>query len=132
MINNCPEKDFIAFNPDTLWTKNYINEINDMQNFYFSKKLDNVLFLVNKRLSFDKNFKGDFELSDNILKKNNNKNFIYIGCQILNRSLFEGYKVMNFSISKIWDDLLKKDKLNGFESLNKFYHLTDLEIFKKL
>ena len=132
MINNCPEKDFIAFNPDTLWTKDYINEINDMQNFYFSKKLDNVLLLVNKKLSFDKNFKGDFELNDNILKKNNNKKFIYIGCQILNKSLFKDYKITNFSISEIWDDLLKEDKLNGFESFNEFYHLTDLEIFKKL
>lgn len=132
MINNCSEKDFIVFNPDTLWTKDYINEINDMQNFYFSKKLDNVLLLVNKKLSFDKNFKGDFELNDNILKKNNNKKFIYIGCQILNKSLFKDYKITNFSISEIWDDLLKEDKLNGFESFNEFYHLTDLEIFKKL
>ena len=132
MINNCSEKNFIVFNPDTLWTKDYINEINDMQNFYFSKKLDNVLLLVNKKLSFDKNFKGDFELNDNILKKNNNKKFIYIGCQILNKSLFKDYKITNFSISEIWDDLLKEDKLNGFESFNEFYHLTDLEIFKKL
>ena len=26
----------------------------------------------------------------------------------------------------------KKNKLNGFESLNKFYHLTNLETLKKL
>ena len=68
----------------------------------------------------------------NILKKNNNNDLIYIGCQILNRSLFEKYKVNNFSISKVWDELLKKDKLNGFESFNNFYHLTNLETFKKL
>ncbi len=28
--------------------------------------------------------------------------------------------------------LLKKEELNGFESFNKFHHLTNLEIFKKL
>tara|TARA_B100000902_G_C27118147_1_gene817204 strand:+ start:51 stop:275 length:225 start_codon:yes stop_codon:yes gene_type:complete len=71
-------------------------------------------------------------LIKNILKKNNNNDLIYIGCQILNRSLFEKYKVNNFSISKVWDELLKKDKLNGFESFNNFYHLTNLETFKKL
>ena len=27
---------------------------------------------------------------------------------------------------------LKKNQLNGFESLNKFYHLTNLETFNKL
>ena len=47
-------------------------------------------------------------------------------------NLFEKYNVKNFSILEIWNELLKKNELNGFESLNKFYHLTDLEIFKKL
>ena len=81
---------------------------------------------------FDKSFQGDFELKDNLLKKGDNKDFIYIGCQILNRKIFKKYKVKNFSISEIWNNLLSKDELNGFESKNKFYHLTDLEIFKKL
>ena len=132
MIENSNENDFIIFNPDTLWQKNYLKEIVEMQNFYLSNKLDNILLLVNKRLSFDKNLKGDFELTNNLLKKNGNNDFIYIGCQILNRSLFEKYKVKNFSISEIWNELLKKNRLNGFESSNNFYHLTNLETFKKL
>ena len=68
----------------------------------------------------------------NSLKKDNKKDYIYIGCQILKRSLFEKYEVSNFSILKIWDELLIKNELNGFESHNKFYHLTNLETFKKL
>ena len=132
MIENSKENDFIIFNPDTLWQKNYLNEIIEMQNFYLSNKLDNILLLANKNLSFDKELKGDFKLINNLLKKNKNNDFIYIGCQILNRSLFEKYKVKNFSILEIWNELLKKNKLNGFESLNNFYHLTNLETFKKL
>ena len=38
----------------------------------------------------------------------------------------------NFSITSVWNDLIEKKKLYGFESSNKFYHLTDLETFKKL
>ena len=132
MIENSKENDFIIFNPDTLWQKNYLNEIIEMQNFYLSNKLDNILLLANKNLSFDKELKGDFKLINNSLKKNKNNDFIYIGCQILNRSLFEKYKLKNFSISEIWNELLKKNRLNGFESLNNFYHLTNLETFKKL
>ncbi len=132
MINNSKDNDYLVFNPDTLWNESYLDEIKNMQNFYFSNKLSNILLSVNKKLSFDKNLAGDFELKNNLLKKNDNKNFIYIGCQILNQNLFNKYKVENFSISKIWDELLKKDKLSGFESLNKFYHLTNLETFKKL
>ena len=132
MIENSDENDFIIFNPDTLWHKEYIGEINKMTNFYFLNKLDNILLSANKQLSFDKNLKGDFNLKNNLLKKNDNNDFIYIGCQILSRSLFEKYKVNRFSISEIWNELLKKDKLNGFESSSKFYHLTNLETFKKL
>ena len=132
MIENSKDNDFMIFNPDTLWHKDYIVEINKMQDFYFSNNLNNLLLLTNKESSFDKNLKGDFNLENNLLKKNVKNNFIYIGCQILNRSLFEKYKVCNFSISEIWNELLKKDNLNGFESSINFYHLTNLEIFKKL
>ena len=66
------------------------------------------------------------------LKKNNRNNFIYIGCQILNKNLFKNYEIVNFSIMEIWKELLKSKNLNGFESFNKFYHLTNLETFNKL
>ena len=132
MISNSQDSDYLIFNPDTLWNESYVEEINKMQNFYFSNKLNNILLLAKKELSFDKSLLGDFELKNNIIKKNDNSNFIYIGCQILNKKLFDKYKIENFSISKIWNDLLQKNELNGFESLNKFYHLTNLDIFKKL
>ena len=132
MMNNSKDSDFLIFNPDTVWNENYIDEINMMQNYYFSKNLKNLLLIANKKLSFDKNLSGDFELEVNLLKKKDKKNFIYIGCQILNKDLFENYKVKNFSISDIWSKLLKKNELNGFESFNKFYHLTNLQIVKKL
>ncbi len=103
-----------------------------MQNLYFRKKMNNILLLCKKELSYDKNLKGDFALKDNLLNKDLKKDFIYIGCQILNRNLFEKYELNNFSISEVWNDLLKINLLNGFESSNKFYHLTNLEIFKKL
>ena len=132
MIKNSADNDFIVFNPDTLWDENYVNEINKMQNFYFSNKLNNILLLVNKELSFDKNLKGNFNLNNNIIKKGYTNEFIYTGCQILNKNLFKKYKVQNFSIAEIWNELLKNSELNGFESSNEFNHLTNLEIFKKL
>ena len=132
MINHSDCEDFFVFNPDTIWNENYVSEINDMQKYYFQNKLNNILLLVNKKLSFDNNLKGDFDLEDNIIKQSFEKNFIYTGCQILNKNLFNEYEVENFSIAKIWNKLLMKQQLNGFESINKFHHLTNLEIFKKL
>ena len=132
MNNHFQEDDFLVFNPDTLWSDRYIEEINKMKNFYFLNKLNNILLVTNKKFSFDTNLKGDFKLKNNFLKKNDNNDLIYIGCQILHRSLFEKYKISSFPISEIWNKLLKKNKLNGFECSNKFYHLTNLEIFRKL
>ena len=123
MIKNSQDENFIIFNPDTLWGLNYLDEINNMQNLYFSNNLENILLCVKKNLSFDKNLKGDFNLINHSLRKNKDNDFIFIGCQILNKSLFNSYKLCNFSISEIWDELLNKNELNGFESVNKFYHL---------
>ena len=131
MINSSSENDNIIFNPDTVWDERYVDEIFKMQKTYFSKNLNNILLLAKKDLSFDKSLIGDFSLKNDLIKKEN-KEFIFIGCQILNKSLFKNFIVQNFSIAEIWNELLKNDKLNGFESLNKFYHLTDLKIFKKL
>ena len=131
MMKNSKEENFLIFNPDTVWSQKYVNEIKKMQNLYFSNELNNILLCTNKNLSFDKNLKGDFNLKNHILSKKD-KNFIYIGCQILSKNLFRNYKSDNFSISEIWEELLSKNQLNGFESLNKFYHLTNLETFKKL
>ena len=132
MILKSDDNDFIIFNPDTLWNESYINEIIDMQKIYFSNKLSNILLLVNKDKSFDKNLYGDFNFNNRLLKKDKSNDFIYIGCQILNRGLFSKYKIHKFSIKEIWNELLKIDQLNGFESSKNFYHLTNLETFKKL
>ena len=133
MMNCSQDENFLIFNPDTLWKKDYVSEIDKMESYYFQNNLDNILLVVNKRLSFDQKLKGDFNMIDNILKKKDgDKNFIYIGCQILNKNLFRQYKVESFPINEIWDSLLIQEKLNGLESLNKFYHLTNLETFKKL
>ena len=90
------------------------------------------LLLVNKNLSFDKNLNGDFNLENNVISKNEKKEYIYIGCQILNKKLFMNYQAENFSIINVWNELIEKEKLFGFESKNNFYHLTDLKTFKKL
>ena len=132
MIKNTSEDDFMVFNPDTIWSKDYHKEILKMEEFYFLKKLENILLLVNKKLSFDKNFKGDFSLSNNLITKKNSTDFIYTGCQILNKKILMNQIKRKFSILNIWNKLIDEKKLYGYESKKKFYHLTDLKTFNKL
>ena len=132
MINSLNEENFMVFNPDTVWSIDYLNCIKEMENFYFSKKIQNILMVVNKELSFDKNLKGDFDLLDNQLNKKKLNQYIFTGCQIINKKVFASIKNKSFSILQIWNDLIKENKLYGYESKNKFYHVTDLEIYNKL
>ena len=132
MIKVSDENDFLIFNPDTVWSNYYKDEILKMEEMYFSKKLENILLLINKKLSFDKKLKGDFNLKNNLINKESKKEFIYIGCQIINKNLFNKEKIENYSILEIWNNLLDQKKLYGYESQKDFYHLTDLDVFKKL
>ena len=132
MMKNTNEDNVLIFNPDTIWKKNYSDEIIKMEKMYFSKKLKNILLLVKKELSFDKNLTGDFDLKENLILKNNDRKFIYTGCQIMNKKLLFDYKDKIFSITNVWNDLIEKKELHGFETNTEFYHLTDLETFKKL
>ena len=38
LINSSDENDFIVFNPDTIWNEGYVDQIENMKQFYFNKK----------------------------------------------------------------------------------------------
>ena len=103
-----------------------------MEDFYFTNQIKNILLLVNKNLSFDKQLKSDFNLLENKIKKDDQNDLIYTGCQIINKDLFKSYSVRNFSISEIWSELIKKNELYGYQSREDFYHLTNLEVYEEL
>ena len=71
MMKHTNEDNILIFNPDTIWKKYYSKEIIEMEKKYFSEKLKNILLLVKKELSFDKNLNGDFDLQNDLIIKNN-------------------------------------------------------------
>jgi N-acetyl-alpha-D-muramate 1-phosphate uridylyltransferase len=132
MMNSSSDSDFLILNPDTIWNKGYLKKIKCMEDFYFSNQIKNILLLVNKKLSFDKKLKGDFNLLKNKINKDLQNDLIYTGCQIMNKDLFYSHSVSDFSISEIWSRLVNTNELYGYESIEIFYHLTNLEIYKEL
>ena len=132
LLDNSNQNDFLVFNPDTLWNKSYLTEIQKMEKFYFENKIKNILLVVEKSQCFDQRMEGDFSLENNNLNKSSDKNFIFTGCQILNKSIFENYKIDKFSINKIWGEMISRNLLYGYKSEGKFTHLTDIEIYRKL
>jgi len=132
LIKSLNENDFLVFNPDTLWNRNYLHTINEMEKYYNNNNIKNLLMVVNKSKSFDPRFKGDFDLKGNKLLKSNENKYIYTGCQIINKNLFKKVEDLSFSISNIWNTQLDQNALYGYESNENFVHLTDLEIYNKL
>jgi len=132
LIKSSKDNDFLVLNSDTIWNLNYVKTIKEMEEFYFKNKIMNLLMVVNKNKSFDKRFKGDFELNDNKLFRKMENNYIYTGCQIINKKLFNEVDNISFSISKVWNKQIKDKILYGYESSENFIHLTDLEIYNKL
>ena len=132
MMNSSSETDFLTINPDTLWNKNYKKYIQDMEKFYFSQKIKNILLLVKQNLSFDKDLNSDFNLVKNKIKKEIKNKFIYTGCQIINKSLFDDFLSKNFPVSEVWNKLIEIDQLYGYESLEYFKHVTNIQVYNKL
>jgi len=122
---------FIVVNPDTLWSKSYLNELKDLEDLYFKKK-NSCLLLVNKNLSFDNSLKGDFNIKEDIISRNITNKFIYTGLQILDQSIFINLKVKIFSMNQIWNSLIEDNCLFGIESKKNFYHLNTKEMYNKI
>ena len=131
LINYSEEDNFLVFNPDTYWNSNYLQIVNQMCDMYFKQEMENCLLVVDKEKSYDLRLKGDFGMNGNTLHKEN-KNYIYTGCQIINKRLFNGFSKKFFSISEIWNKKLNQKDLYGENSKEEFIHLTDLEIYNKL
>ena len=83
-------------------------------------------------MSFDSSFKGDFNLQNKIVSRDNSNEFIFTGLQILDHGVFSSIKDKVFSMNNIWNNLINKNSLIGIESNQKFYHLNTKKIYDKI
>jgi len=126
---------FIIINPDTIWNLHYLKELKLMKKIFFEKKEKKCLLLVvKKEKSFDKSFKGDFNLVNDLIKRDvkGNLSSIYTGLQIIRPEVFSSLDSKIFSINKIWDRLIVNNELYGIESNIDFLHVSTLDIYKNL
>ena len=76
-----------------------------LENFYFTNKKP-VLLLVDKKKSYDKSFKGDFNFSNyQTVSREKNNNYIFTGAQIIDRSIFSEVHEKIFSMNFIFSSL---------------------------
>ena len=128
---NFGDNPFFVINPDTVWSKHYLKELKSLEAIYL-KNNKPTLLLVNKKLSIDPSFKGDFNLNNEKISKDSENQFIFTGLQIINRSVFTSEKSEVFSLNKVWNKLIKDKNLLGLESKKKFYHLNTSDMYRKI
>ena len=128
---NFEDNPFFVINPDTVWSKHYLEELQTLEEIYF-KGNKPTLLLVSKKLSIDPSFKGDFNLNNEKISKDDVNQFIFTGLQITNRSALIGEESEVFSMNKVWNKLIKDENLKGLESNQKFYHLNTFDMYKKI
>jgi len=128
---NFGDNPFFVINPDTVWSKRHLAELKSLEGIYL-KNNKPTLLLVNKKLSIDPSFKGDFNLNNEKISKDNENQFIFTGLQIINRSAFTNEKSVVFSMNKVWNKLIKDKNLLGLESNQKFYHLNTFDMYRKI
>ena len=128
---NFGDNPFFVINPDTVWSKHYLAELKILEAIYL-KNNKPTLLLVNKKLSVDPSFKGDFNLNNEKISKDSENQFIFTGLQIINRSVFTNEKSEVFSLNKVWNKLIKDKNLLGLESNQKFYHLNTSDMYRKI
>jgi len=123
---------FFVLNPDTIWNKNYYEELKILENSYL-KNNKPILLLVDKINSHDKSFKGDFNFIENncIIREASNQ-YIFTGAQIINRSIFETINENIFSMNLTWDKMMKEKKLLGQESSQTFFHVNNFKVYEQL
>ena len=123
---------FIVLNPDTLWSKNYNTELKSLEDSYLKHNKPCIL-VVEKKLSFDQSFVGDFNIDSNGFVDRQSKNeFIFTGLQILDPSVFNFVKKKVFSMNIVWDNLIDSNNLIGVKSKQIFYHLNTETMYNKI
>ena len=131
-IESFKNQPFIVLNPDTLWNQNYLSELKLLEELYFKSKKPSLL-VVEKKLSFDQSFKGDFNLdSKNSITRQNSNQYIFTGLQILDQSAFSSIEKKIFSMNNVWDNLINLKNLKGLKSKQVFYHLNTKDIYEKI
>ena len=129
---NFKDEPFFVLNPDTIWNKNYYEELKILENSYL-KNNKPILLLVNKKNSHDKSFKGDFNFVENncVIREASNQ-YIFTGAQIISRSIFKTINEKVFSMNLIWDKMIKEKNLLGQESSQTFFHVNNFKVYEQL
>ena len=125
------DKNFLVTNCDIFWNDNNLIDVKSfIHNLEETQTCDLLLSSKKNTIGINKK-QGDFSLRDHYLTrwKENDEIIFYSGLQKLNPLIFNNFKESKFSINKVWDYLIDKQKLSGVIMESKLFHIGDINTY---
>ncbi len=130
IFNYTKSKNLCVVNSDIFWQscnkqdiKNYLEDFN---NINYCK----ILLSKNNNFSGLKNMNGDFSIKNKTVSnwEHGTEIIFYSGCQIVSKNIFKK-KDKNFTMNKIWNELISIKKLDGKLIDSNILHIGDKNSF---
>lgn len=104
-------------NIDAIWQEGEQPELGRLKAGWESDRMDALLLLARREETLGYGGAGDFFLEDDGLVRRRGPDtsapFVFAGTQIINPTVLEAYPEEPFSLNRIWDDLLARDRVHG-------------------
>ena len=130
---------FFTYNSDSVWVEGMGSAMARMRARWNSETMDALMLLAPCATSIGYDGRGDFEMDPwGSLKRRAEMNlapFVWTGLQILNPRLFDTAPKGRFSINRLWDEAIEKERLFGVRLDGVWIHvgtpegLTEAEAF---
>lgn len=122
-------KPVFVSNIDAIWQDENMPELDRLKAGWDGGQMDALLLLARREQTLGYGGAGDFflETDGRVRRRRDDKSapFVFAGTQILNPAVLEAYPEDAFSLNRIWDDLLSRDRVHGLVMDAFWMHVGD-------
>ena len=130
-LHHFGDEPFFIHNSDSVWVENGHNNLAEMVKLFDPNKMDNLLCLANRHTSLGYDGNGDFLLSNEDLISRKPKevasDHVFIGASLATKSLFDQSPKGAFSLNKLWDAAIAKNRVYGIKHQGIWMHVGTTE-----
>lgn len=125
------DEPFFIHNSDSVWVENGHDNLAELIKKFDPQKMNNLLCLANKNTSLGYDGNGDFLLTNEglISRKPSDvtSDHVFIGASIATKNLFEKSPEGPFSLNKLWDASIAKNRVYGIKHQGIWMHVGTTE-----
>lgn len=127
---------FLALNSDALWGDGAVPTLTRMAEIWDGERMDALLLVYSTVRAVGYGGRGDFflDVESRLHRRLEGEvaPFLFTGIQILHPRLFEGLEVGKWSLNRVYDIALSRDRLFGLRHDGDWYHVGTPEGLKEV